>query len=411
MSLSKVLQQLQEGHTGFTRMKALARSYVYWPDIGKDIEAIVKQCQSRADFSKAPVKAPLASLPITDKPWNCIHIDYAGPFEGHYFLVVGDSYSKWPEIFMTYCATSFTTLRFSAQFGMLEMIVSDNGTQFTSADFVDFCTRNGINHIFSPPYHPQSNRQVKRFVSTFKRTLRKLRRKDTTAKTVQTFPLSHRTAEVLLGRQLRTSIYLIRPTPPAAVRRNDRMEADFNRRYEARYRSFTRGDLLLARNYPFQKTRWAKGVVLRRHGRVTYNVLVGSEIWKRHANQFRGRSTKQEATQEEAILKSLLDDFDARSIPQVTQGAPVDQSAVEQRQQLQQNDDDQHSVRAVADIRRTTRNRHAPQRFSLEDQRRTCHGPTSRVRSHADHRHRRTVQLQRGDGGCADNARTHDISL
>uniref|UniRef100_A0A914ZZK7 Uncharacterized protein n=1 Tax=Parascaris univalens TaxID=6257 RepID=A0A914ZZK7_PARUN len=61
-------------------------------------------------------------------------------------------------------------------------------------------------------------------------------------------------AEVLLRRQLHTSMDLIRPTPPTAVRRNDRMEADFNQRHGARDRSFTRDDFVLVRNYLFQKT-------------------------------------------------------------------------------------------------------------------------------------------------------------
>uniref|UniRef100_A0A915A4E7 Reverse transcriptase RNase H-like domain-containing protein n=1 Tax=Parascaris univalens TaxID=6257 RepID=A0A915A4E7_PARUN len=45
------------------------------------------------------------------------------------------------------------------------------------------------------------------------------------------------------------------------------------------------------------------------------------------------------------VLKSLLDDFDARSIPPVIRDAPVDQPTVKRRPQLQQNVDDQHSFR------------------------------------------------------------------
>ncbi|KAK6028340.1 hypothetical protein OSTOST_05615 [Ostertagia ostertagi] len=37
--------------------------------------------------------------------------------------------------------------------GFPETLVSDNGSQFTSLEFTEFCKKNGITHIRSPPYH------------------------------------------------------------------------------------------------------------------------------------------------------------------------------------------------------------------------------------------------------------------
>ena len=47
----------------------------------------------------------------------------------------------------------------------------DDGTQFTAKEFQDYCQKNGIQHIRSPPYQPHCNGQAERFVDTFKRTL------------------------------------------------------------------------------------------------------------------------------------------------------------------------------------------------------------------------------------------------
>ncbi len=41
-----VLEELHEGHPGIARMKALARSFVWWPGIDKELELKVKQCES-----------------------------------------------------------------------------------------------------------------------------------------------------------------------------------------------------------------------------------------------------------------------------------------------------------------------------------------------------------------------------
>ena len=41
---NRVLGQLHEGHIGVVKMKALARRYIWWPSIDKDVEHIAKCC-------------------------------------------------------------------------------------------------------------------------------------------------------------------------------------------------------------------------------------------------------------------------------------------------------------------------------------------------------------------------------
>jgi len=52
------------------------------------------------------------------------------------------------------------------------VIVSDNGTQFTSGTFQVFCKNNGIHHKLSAPYHPNTNGEAKWFVQTFKTAMK-----------------------------------------------------------------------------------------------------------------------------------------------------------------------------------------------------------------------------------------------
>ncbi|GBO02096.1 Uncharacterized protein K02A2.6 [Araneus ventricosus] len=55
-SQKNVLDELHTGHLGMVKMKALARSFVYWKDIDKDIEDAVRNCvRHKTDPAKAKV--------------------------------------------------------------------------------------------------------------------------------------------------------------------------------------------------------------------------------------------------------------------------------------------------------------------------------------------------------------------
>ncbi|XP_062703979.1 uncharacterized protein K02A2.6-like [Aedes albopictus] len=172
----RVLKQLHSGHQGIERTKAVARSAVYWANIDDDIEALVRQCSVCASTAKSPPHHQPQPWPRADGPWKRIHLDYAGPLDGMYYLVIVDSYTKWPEIFQTGHTTAAVTIRFLqetfARFGIPETIVTDNGKQFCSGEFKKMCEQLGIVHIRTAPYHPQSNGQAERFVDTLKRSLR-----------------------------------------------------------------------------------------------------------------------------------------------------------------------------------------------------------------------------------------------
>ena len=78
----RALEMLHEAHPGMARMKALARSYMWWPGMDKEIERYVKGCQDCQSTRKDPPPLPLHPWSLPGKPWSRIHIDYAGPMEG-----------------------------------------------------------------------------------------------------------------------------------------------------------------------------------------------------------------------------------------------------------------------------------------------------------------------------------------
>ena len=69
-----MLNELHEMHPGICRMKALARSYMWWPNMDADIQRTVENCQPCQVNRKAPEKALLHPWEYTDRPWVRLHV-------------------------------------------------------------------------------------------------------------------------------------------------------------------------------------------------------------------------------------------------------------------------------------------------------------------------------------------------
>ena len=156
----RVLKMLHEAYPGISRMKGLARGYVWWPGIDNELEKCGKSCETCQVNRKSPPAAPMHAWCWPNKPWSRVHIDYAGPFMGKVFLVIIDTHSKWMEVHKTVSSSSTAIGFLRTTFATLclpEVIVSDNVANFTSEEFSEFLKRNGVRHVRTPPYHPASN--------------------------------------------------------------------------------------------------------------------------------------------------------------------------------------------------------------------------------------------------------------
>lgn len=136
------------------------------------------------------------------------------------------------DVYPVTSATSANTIEclrksFSSQ-GLPEMIVSDNGTCVVSAEFKDFMSKNGIEHITSAPFHPSSNGCAERAVQTFKSMMKKAGEGNISTK-VSRVLFSYRItpqsttglspAELLQGRRLRSTLDLVHPDLRTKVER------------------------------------------------------------------------------------------------------------------------------------------------------------------------------------------------
>ncbi|XP_038635087.1 uncharacterized protein K02A2.6-like, partial [Scyliorhinus canicula] len=172
-----ILTELHHRHPGVSKMKMLARSYVWWPGLDTDIAALVRRCQECQQRQRVPPAAPLHPWEWPGRPWTRLHIDHACPFMGSMFLVIVYAHSKWLDVHRVNTASTASTiemLRASfATHGLPEVLVSDNGTAFTSGEFGKFLKENGVRHIKTAPYHPATNDLAERAVQTLKAGLKK----------------------------------------------------------------------------------------------------------------------------------------------------------------------------------------------------------------------------------------------
>ena len=202
-----------------------------------DIKQKAKKCdQCQTNQKRLPV-APLHPWEWPGKPWSRIHIDYAGPFQGRMFLVIVDSHSKWLEVHVTHSASSAVTIEklqtTFAALGLPKIIVSDNGTSFTSQEFQTFLKQNGIQHVRTSAYHPSSNGLAERYVQTVKQGLKKITLGSMESRIARL--LSHyrvtpqsttgrSPAELMFGRKLRTRLDLLRPDLSSRVRQQEAIQ-------------------------------------------------------------------------------------------------------------------------------------------------------------------------------------------
>ena len=129
--LPHVMEELHQYHAGIVKTKAMARSYLWWPNLDHEIEEVTKACLSWQATRNAPAVAPLHLWVWPSKPWHRINIGFAGPCYGRMFLIVVDAHSRWPEVIEMKNAILLLPLfsRLFAVYGLPLQLVSDNSHQ------------------------------------------------------------------------------------------------------------------------------------------------------------------------------------------------------------------------------------------------------------------------------------------
>jgi transposase InsO family protein len=166
-------------HFGRDKILHKIRTRYFWPSMYKDIDNYIKSCILCAQYNPRRQKPPGTLRPI--KPpegvWQLVAMDFHGPITptsqrgNKYIISLTDVLSKFVVTKAVRDNTAQTAVRFLKEdvitkFGTPRCILTDNGTHFTSSMMNELIKHVGATHLYSTPYHPQTNGQVERYNST-----------------------------------------------------------------------------------------------------------------------------------------------------------------------------------------------------------------------------------------------------
>ena len=331
-----LLDELHETHPGKSKMKALARSYVWWPEIQTDIENMVNSCpvcQETRAFTCSSSTAPLgmAITAMVQDPsrlrWSALRLSL--------YLILVDAHSKWIDVHMMNSITSAKTIEklqiIFATFGLPRKVVTDNGTSFTSAEFKSFMSDNGIVHVTSAPYHPSSNGLAERAVQTFKNGLKRTKG-DTIQERISKFLFTYRLtpqtttgvapSQLLMGRRPRSRLDRLFPDLSQRVEKHQSRQAEQHDNAKP-LRSFKVDDPVYVKDFSTPNNAWIPGKVVKVTGPLSYHVEVQpGKVVRRHVDAVRKHYVVLPLPQSQETTTSSFEDIYSPDVPAPPPPAP-----------------------------------------------------------------------------------------
>ena len=132
-------------------------------------------------------------------------------FKGSSYLLLIDYYSRYVEMSKLHSTTSAAVIQHMksiyTRHGIPEILVSDNGPQFSAEIFTQFTQNFDFQHQTNSPNFPQGNGEIERAVKTVKSMLEKATDPYIGLLSYRTTPLAngYSPAELLMNRKLRST--------------------------------------------------------------------------------------------------------------------------------------------------------------------------------------------------------------
>ncbi|CAF2867140.1 unnamed protein product [Rotaria sp. Silwood2] len=173
-------------HFSTNRLYYKVRNHFWWPRMKSTIEHYVKACRLCKQFNISRNKrfGYLRSISPSEGPFALISMDYCEPLsrtprENQYVLVITDYFTRYVTAIALPNCTAETTAQalfneYFCKYGIPSVVLSDRESHFQNKLMENLQKLIRYNHIYSTPYHPQTNGVVERFNATFVTQVSKL---------------------------------------------------------------------------------------------------------------------------------------------------------------------------------------------------------------------------------------------
>ena len=170
------MEKVHSSHLGIEGCSRRAREVFYWPRMNAELKDFILKCDVCNSYKPEQPREPLMPHEIPSRPWQKVGTDLL-QFDGRQYLITVDYYSSFFEVDKLETTDSRSVInKLKMQFsrhGIPEIVISDNGPQYDSADFAKFAKDWHFQHITSSPRNPQSNGKVESAVKVCENIMKK----------------------------------------------------------------------------------------------------------------------------------------------------------------------------------------------------------------------------------------------
>ena len=354
----EVCEALHAAHQGAETMLRRARDILYWPRMGEDIQQMADRCKICVLNSPANAKEPLVSHMTPKRPFTKVASDIFY-LKGLPYVVVVDYTTDYIEVEQIPDETAQSVIeackRIFARHGRPLVVHSDNGPQYSSAEFSRFAMDWNFEHTTSSPYHPRSNGKAESAVKIVKNILKTAADPWRALMEWRGTPNRDFSSpnERLFGRKVRTFVpvndYQLRHDPPDMEKlaykrasRQKRMQSGADRELD----TLRIGQPVVLRTVGDRINKWREGKIIQPLSDRSYLVESDGNVFRRNRVMLR---------EDNSARVGFNSNNNTHLASNTSRSNTQQSSSISREENTESSQDDMHQQRPSSDIPSTPR--------------------------------------------------------